>query len=398
MQTTQVSNAANLLTTPSNANKQSGAQSTESFGKVLSREVSERNHAQETGRRADAPAASRPASRTTSKSAEAAPSEEGKAADNAATESDTTGATMLSAEMLALVANLAALNSGPTHATEASQLPEESSIDPTALSIIALPAEAKSDIASIDVSADANPGANSGLAGLLGGQDGAARQMNSAEIDLNGRDVPPLQAGTDSTVQGEELITQANTGPASDFASAVSEAVSGAGNSMPSVQQTGMQAVQQQSANTAERLTPRVGTPAWDQALGQKVVWMVAGEHQSASLTLNPPDLGPLQVVLNVNNSQANATFIAAQPEVRQALEAALPKLRDMLNEAGIQLGQASVNSGTPGQQGGFDQQGSRSARGLHTAGDADSGATVTTQTANVRAAPARQGLVDTFV
>ena len=70
-----------------------------------------------------------------------------------------------------------------------------------------------------------------------------------------------------------------------------------------------------------------VGSTGWDQAVGQKVVWMVAGGQQSASLTLNPPDFGPMQVVLNVTNSHATVTFSAAQPEVRQALESALPRL-----------------------------------------------------------------------
>ncbi|MGN6703612.1 MAG: flagellar hook-length control protein FliK, partial [Burkholderiaceae bacterium] len=102
----------------------------------------------------------------------------------------------------------------------------------------------------------------------------------------------------------------------------------------------------------ADRLAPQVGTPAWDQALGQKIVWMVGSAQQTASLSLNPPDLGPLQVVLSVSNTQASATFVAAQPEVRQALEAAMPRLRDMMSDAGIQLGQASVNAGMPnGQQ-----------------------------------------------
>jgi flagellar hook-length control protein FliK len=100
-----------------------------------------------------------------------------------------------------------------------------------------------------------------------------------------------------------------------------------------------------------EKLSPHVGTPAWDQALGQKIVWMVGGAQQTASLSLNPPDLGPLQVVLNVSNDQANATFISAQPEVRQAIEAALPKLREMMGEAGIQLGQTNVNAGSGSQQ-----------------------------------------------
>ena len=45
---------------------------------------------------------------------------------------------------------------------------------------------------------------------------------------------------------------------------------------------------------------------------------MTAGALQTASLTLNPPNLGPLQVVLNVTHDQATASFFAAQPEVRQ--------------------------------------------------------------------------------
>ncbi|MEG1325301.1 MAG: flagellar hook-length control protein FliK, partial [Janthinobacterium sp.] len=85
----------------------------------------------------------------------------------------------------------------------------------------------------------------------------------------------------------------------------------------------------------ADKLTGRVGSPAWDQQLGQKVVWMAAGGDQSATLTLNPPDLGPVQVVLTVTNDQADAAFMSAQPEVRQALEAAMPRLREMMSEAG---------------------------------------------------------------
>ncbi len=143
-----------------------------------------------------------------------------------------------------------------------------------------------------------------------------------------------------------------------------------------------------------ERLTPRVGTPAWDQAVGQKVVWMVAGAQQSASLTLNPPDLGPLQVVLNVSNGQADASFYAAQPEVRQALEAALPKLRDMMNEAGVALGQASVSAGMPdshdrpGEPAG--SQGRRGAAGQ----DGDQAPPVAGPAPRIIAG---QGLVDTF-
>ncbi|HJV76009.1 MAG TPA: flagellar hook-length control protein FliK [Noviherbaspirillum sp.] len=163
--------------------------------------------------------------------------------------------------------------------------------------------------------------------------------------------------------------------------------------SLSASQQTQLRHTQAVPANTADRLAPQVGTPGWDQALGQKVVWMVGGEHQSASLTLNPPDLGPLQIELKVANSQATANFTAAQPEVRQALEAAMPKLREMLGEAGIQLGQANVSAGTPNQQNAFEQaqQSSRQSASMN------EGLDVPLQSGRSQVISSGQGLVDTF-
>ncbi|ODT68997.1 MAG: hypothetical protein ABS69_16270 [Nitrosomonadales bacterium SCN 54-20] len=107
------------------------------------------------------------------------------------------------------------------------------------------------------------------------------------------------------------------------------------------------------------RLEPRLGTGSWDNALGQRVLWMVSHQHQIAELNLNPADLGPLQVVLSVNSDQANAAFVSQNPEVRQALEAALPRLKEMMAESGINLGNATVSDQGARQQGDFERQNS---------------------------------------
>ncbi|MDB5755261.1 MAG: hypothetical protein JWR56_1689 [Massilia sp.] len=150
-------------------------------------------------------------------------------------------------------------------------------------------------------------------------------------------------------------------------------------------------------AAPAERIAARVGTPAWDNQVGQKIVWMVAGKEQSASLTLNPPDMGPMQVVLSVTNDQATVTFSAAQPEVRQALENAMPKLREMMSESGIALGNATVNAGSPDQR--QAQQGEQSRGGGSGGRFGGGGAEMAIPAAAAR--PVRQsggeGLVDTF-
>jgi flagellar hook-length control protein FliK len=104
-------------------------------------------------------------------------------------------------------------------------------------------------------------------------------------------------------------------------------------------------------------LEPRLGATGWDNALGQKVLWMVSQQQQVAELSLNPPDLGPLQVVLTINNDQASATFVSQHADVRQALEAALPRLREMMAESGISLGSTTVSADTSQQHGGFERQ-----------------------------------------
>jgi|GEM_PF-575635 len=146
----------------------------------------------------------------------------------------------------------------------------------------------------------------------------------------------------------------------------------------------------------SEQIAPRVGTNGWDKAVGQKVVWMVGEGLQSAELTLNPPDLGPLQVVLSVTNDQASARFSSAQPEVREALEAALPRLKQMLSDAGVQLSGFSVNSQAPGQGQNFTQQQARDVTPSRSSRDIadNSVAPVTTSPARIQT---NNGLVDTF-
>ena len=142
------------------------------------------------------------------------------------------------------------------------------------------------------------------------------------------------------------------------------------------------------------KLTPTLGTTAWNQALGEKVVWMAAGAQQSATLTLNPPNMGPLQIVLNITNEQATASFFSTQPEVRQALEAAFPRLKEMMNEAGIQLEQATVSADTPRQNDTSDRQAQRVAPPFAGTDDA---VTTGLQTIHAQIQQSGRGLIDTF-
>ena len=92
-----------------------------------------------------------------------------------------------------------------------------------------------------------------------------------------------------------------------------------------------------------------VGSRTWPGALAERVVWMAQGDHQFARLTLNPPQLGPLEVRVSVSQDQASVTFVAGHAAVREALEAAMPRLREMLDQQSLALVHAEVAD--PGAQ-----------------------------------------------
>jgi len=64
---------------------------------------------------------------------------------------------------------------------------------------------------------------------------------------------------------------------------------------------------------------------------------------ERAELRVTPPDLGPVEVRIDVSNGEATLAIVASQPATRDALEQALPLLRDLLAAQGLTLGESSV-------------------------------------------------------
>lgn len=205
----------------------------------------------------------------------------------------------------------------------------------------------------------------------MGADPAALRAGTGASKGQLAGDGVPVNAGKPELTAGA-----VQTGiKAEAFAAKLAEASAEAPAVLPQATQALVATAQAADVAASNSLQARVGSNAWEQQLGQKVVWMVAGGDQTASLTLNPPDLGPMQVVLSVSNEQTSVSFMAAEPETRQALEDALPKLRETMSEAGIELGSATVSTGTQDQRQAFAEQAEARAaaaagRGNHRAGN----------------------------
>lgn len=95
----------------------------------------------------------------------------------------------------------------------------------------------------------------------------------------------------------------------------------------------------------------QVGTRAWEGAIAERVQWMVQGDQQFARLKLNPPQLGPLEVRVSVHQDQTSVAFVAQHAATREALEAALPRLRELFDQASLNLVDAHVSDGSAGSR-----------------------------------------------
>ncbi len=81
----------------------------------------------------------------------------------------------------------------------------------------------------------------------------------------------------------------------------------------------------------------------WSQAIAAQVLVLADHRIESATLRLTPEHLGPVDVHIDIQDSQVNVNFGAAHADTRSALEQALPRLREVLAGAGLTLGDASV-------------------------------------------------------
>lgn len=106
-------------------------------------------------------------------------------------------------------------------------------------------------------------------------------------------------------------------------------------------------AAQQRGISTEIQTTTTKPTHAetWPQQFSEKIVWMAKNDQQTAQINISPPQLGPVQITLNLNGDSANVLFASPHAEVRQAIESSLPQLREMLASAGISLGESNVGA-----------------------------------------------------
>lgn len=127
--------------------------------------------------------------------------------------------------------------------------------------------------------------------------------------------------------------------------------------------------------------------------LGERIQMMAQGEIKHATIRLDPPELGALDIKVTVQNDQTQVQITSPNPQVREALESQSVRLREILEQQGLNLSNLDVRDQSADSQ----ARGESSGRGGQDGGpddgsDGDGAAAVDSQTARP------MGLVDQFV
>lgn len=72
--------------------------------------------------------------------------------------------------------------------------------------------------------------------------------------------------------------------------------------------------------------------------VGQRLIQQMRSDRWTVSLQLDPRNLGPVDISLEIDGADVRANLAVTNAEVRSLLEAGMPRLRDTLEQAGYQL------------------------------------------------------------
>jgi hypothetical protein len=125
------------------------------------------------------------------------------------------------------------------------------------------------------------------------------------------------------------------------------------------------------SGSTANLISTSLFDNQWTTDFSQQVTWLIKSDISSAQISLNPTELGPIHITLNIVDDQATATFVSAHEKVRSVIENALGELRETLQKNGVHLTDAHVGSQANSQR--EHMQTARLSRTVDSSGGMDS-------------------------
>ncbi|HEY0504531.1 MAG TPA: flagellar hook-length control protein FliK [Lysobacter sp.] len=166
-------------------------------------------------------------------------------------------------------------------------------------------------------------------------------------------------AANDADAAAFALATNAATAGAADAGADLADTTTPIGEAEPSGQAAplpGLSTISSPPLSRAAAAAVQANPPlsvdgGFEDAFGSRIAWLADQKVGHAEIRVTPDHLGTIDVRLQLDGNRVNAEFNSAQADVRHALESSLPRLREMLGQQGLQLGQADVGQRQPQQQ-----------------------------------------------
>lgn len=133
-----------------------------------------------------------------------------------------------------------------------------------------------------------------------------------------------------------------------------------ASSSRPSHEALSTQSVKSTQAILQETIS--INRKDFGVAVKEKVMVAINQKLRQLDIRLDPPELGSMQVKLNLQNEQAAVNFVVQSQQAKEALEQHMGKLKDMLAQSGVDVGDTNIeqrnnqNSEQASTQGGSRQ------------------------------------------
>ncbi len=104
----------------------------------------------------------------------------------------------------------------------------------------------------------------------------------------------------------------------------------------------------------------------------QQVGLMMARNMKSIDIRLDPPELGSMQIKLSLGTEQASVSFVVSNQQAKDALENSIPRLRELLEQQGMQLADSNVKKDNSNGQSGTEADAHSTELGQGNTADSD--------------------------
>lgn len=166
--------------------------------------------------------------------------------------------------------------------------------------------------------------------------EAAAQQLKGAELSVQ---LSPVKGAMELSPAQSEPVAEIKT-----FQTTAPTPTSPASRGEVSQFQLSLRQNNEQQ-NTMQEMIQR-----FSPVMKQQLMTMVSQGVQHAEIRLDPAELGQMMVRIQVQGDQTQVQFQVTQHQTRDLIEQAIPRLRDLLSEQGMQLTDSHVSQGDTGQ------------------------------------------------